>query len=202
MLIKRLQISTQHHPKPCKLQWLNDSGTMKVVSQALISFTLEKYNDEVLCDVLLPMLARDILLGQPWQFDRKVIYDGYLNRYYFIKDGRKITLVPLSSADVFADQLKLEKKKKEFDEEWREKHSEKKNEIEKKKKKRMQVVWLELERLEGQCFQKKPSLYLCTRKDVWSLIITICLCLVCFNLFYRNLRMYSKMKSLEDYLPL
>ena len=76
MLIKRLQISTQDHPKPYKLQWLNDSGTMKVISQALISFTLEKYKDEVLCDVLLPMQAGDILLGRPWQFDRRVMYDG------------------------------------------------------------------------------------------------------------------------------
>ena len=42
MLIKRLHISTQH-------QWLNDSGTMKVVSQALISFTLERYKNEVHC---------------------------------------------------------------------------------------------------------------------------------------------------------
>ena len=64
MLIKKLQISTQDHPKLYKLQWLNDSGTMKVISQALISFTLGKYKDEVLCDVL-PMHARDILLGRP-----------------------------------------------------------------------------------------------------------------------------------------
>ena len=34
MMIKRLQISTQDHLKPYKLQWLNDNGTMKVVSQA------------------------------------------------------------------------------------------------------------------------------------------------------------------------
>ena len=40
MLIKRLQIPTQQHPKPYKLQWLSDSGTMKVVSQVLISFNL------------------------------------------------------------------------------------------------------------------------------------------------------------------
>jgi len=45
------------------------------------------------------------------------MYDGYLNRYSFIKDGRKTTLIPLSFADVFADQLKLEKEKKEFKEE-------------------------------------------------------------------------------------
>ena len=77
------------------------------------------------------------------------MYDGYLNRYSFVKDGRKTTLVPLSSTNVFADQLKLEEKKKEFEEKelkekqklsekiekgQREKHSEKKNEIEKKRK--------------------------------------------------------------------
>ena len=44
------------------------------------------------------------------------MYDGYLHRYSFVKDGRKTTLVPLSSADVFADQLKLEEKEKEFEE--------------------------------------------------------------------------------------
>ena len=88
---------------------------MTVVSHALISFTLEKYNDEVLCDVL-PMQAGDILLGRPWQFDRRVMYDGYLNRYSFVNDGRKTTLVPLSSANVFADQLKFEERKKEIEE--------------------------------------------------------------------------------------
>ena len=59
---------------------------MKVISQVLISFSLGKDKDEVLCDVL-SMLAGDILLGRPWKFDRKIMYDGYLNR--FIKDDRK-----------------------------------------------------------------------------------------------------------------
>ena len=44
------------------------------------------------------------------------MYDGYLNRYSFVNDGRKTTLVPLSSANVFADQLKLGERKKEFEE--------------------------------------------------------------------------------------
>ena len=38
------------------------------------------------------------------------MYDGYLNWYSFVKDGRKTPLVPLSSENVFADQLKLEEK--------------------------------------------------------------------------------------------
>ncbi|KAA0051372.1 uncharacterized protein E5676_scaffold419G00160 [Cucumis melo var. makuwa] len=77
-LIKQLQIPTQHHPNPYKLQWFNDSGKMKVVSQALISFTLEKYNDEVLYDVL-PMHVGDILLGESWQLDRKEFKDMFQN---------------------------------------------------------------------------------------------------------------------------
>ena len=84
---------------------------MKVVSHALISFTLEKYKDEILCDVF-SMLAGDILFGRPWKFDKKVMYDGYLNRYAFIKDSRKTTLVPLSYVFVFAGQLELEEKEK------------------------------------------------------------------------------------------
>ena len=63
------------------------------------------------------MQVGDILLGRPWQFDRRVMYDGYLNMYSFVKDGRKITLgVPLSSANVFSNQLKLEEIKIEFEE--------------------------------------------------------------------------------------
>ena len=57
------------------------------------------------------MLVGDILFGRPCQFDRKVMYDGYLNMYSFIKYGRKIILVPLSSGNVFANQLKFEGKK-------------------------------------------------------------------------------------------
>jgi hypothetical protein len=42
----------------------------------MISFSIGKYNDEVLCDVA-PMHAGHLLLGRPWQFDRKVKHDGY-----------------------------------------------------------------------------------------------------------------------------
>ena len=38
--------------------------------QVLINFSIGNYKDEVLCD-LVPMEATHILLGRPWQFDRK-----------------------------------------------------------------------------------------------------------------------------------
>uniref|UniRef100_A0A2N9G5A0 Uncharacterized protein n=1 Tax=Fagus sylvatica TaxID=28930 RepID=A0A2N9G5A0_FAGSY len=60
-------------------KWLNDCGEIKVNKQVLISFSIGKYKDEVLCDVV-PMHAGHILLGRPWQFDRKVTHDGFKNR--------------------------------------------------------------------------------------------------------------------------
>ncbi|MCQ7416411.1 retropepsin-like aspartic protease, partial [Salmonella enterica] len=64
-LVKRLQLTTRPHPKPYKLQWLTNKGELKVNSQVLISFTLGRYKDEFLCDVL-PMHAGDILLRRPF----------------------------------------------------------------------------------------------------------------------------------------
>ena len=93
------------------------------------------YKDEVHCDVL-PVHAGDILLGRPWEFDRRIMYDDYLNRYSFVKDGRKTTLVPLSSANVFADQLKLEEKTKEFEEKELKEKQELSEKIEKKSEKK------------------------------------------------------------------
>ena len=43
----------------------------EVNRQVLVSFSIGRYKDEVLCDVV-PMHVGHILLGKPWQFDRKV----------------------------------------------------------------------------------------------------------------------------------
>ncbi|RVW50081.1 hypothetical protein CK203_106827 [Vitis vinifera] len=51
----------------------------KVNKQVLVSFSIGRYKDEVLCDIV-PMHAGHILLGRPWQFDRKVNHDGFKNR--------------------------------------------------------------------------------------------------------------------------
>ena len=84
------------HSRPYKLQWLNECGEVKVNKQALVNFSIARYCDEVLCEVV-PMLAGHILLGRPWQYDRKVIHgDGFKNRYNFVKDGKSVPLVPLT----------------------------------------------------------------------------------------------------------
>ncbi|XP_031387173.1 uncharacterized protein LOC116200464 [Punica granatum] len=108
LLVDKLGLRTLKHPRPYKLQWLNESGEVKVNKQVLVSFTIGRYKDKVLCDVV-PMHASHILLGRPWQFDRQAIHDGYKNRYSFVNDGRKVTLVPLTPYQVYEDQLRIKR---------------------------------------------------------------------------------------------
>jgi len=95
-MIKKLNLQTSVHPHPYNIQWLNQRKGLQVNSRCLISFSIGKnYQDELRFDVI-PMDACHMLLGGPWLFDRKVINNGYLNTYSFTKDGKKITLIPLS----------------------------------------------------------------------------------------------------------
>ena len=63
-MVEKLGLPTIKHPRPYRLQWLNDSGEVRVTKQVLVSFRIKKYEDEVLCDVVL-MQARHLLLSRP-----------------------------------------------------------------------------------------------------------------------------------------
>ncbi|XP_038972593.1 uncharacterized protein LOC120104828 [Phoenix dactylifera] len=75
-LVEKLHLSTIKHPRPYKLQWLNECGEVKVNKQVLIAFSIGRYSDEVLCDVV-PLHAGHILLGRPWECDRKGFEDVF-----------------------------------------------------------------------------------------------------------------------------
>jgi len=61
-VVEKLGLPTISHAKPYKLQWLSEEGEIIVNKQA---FSIGKYKDDVLCDVV-PMEATHILLGRPW----------------------------------------------------------------------------------------------------------------------------------------
>jgi hypothetical protein len=100
ILVEKLSLPLLKHPRPYKLQWLNECGEIMVNKQVLVAFTIGRYSDEMLCDVV-PMHAGHILLGRPWQYDRRVIHDGFRNRYNFVKDGKTIKLAPLTPKQVY-----------------------------------------------------------------------------------------------------
>ncbi|CAL1394800.1 unnamed protein product [Linum trigynum] len=110
--VEKLELKTQKHPKPYHLTWLNEHGDVKVNKQAQIEFIIGKYRDTVLCDVV-PMQNVHILLGRPWQFDRRVLHDGWENSYTFKHESRKIKLKPLSPDQVFDDLKQMEENRNE-----------------------------------------------------------------------------------------
>ena len=93
--VEKLGLPTLKHPRPYKLQWLNDNGEVKVNKQVLVTFRIGKYKDKVLCDVV-PMLAEHLLLGRPWQFDKRVKQDGFTNKYPFVFNQHNITIILLT----------------------------------------------------------------------------------------------------------
>ena len=106
-----------------------------------------------------------ILLGKPWQFDRKVNHHGFKNKHSFVKDNKTITLVPLTPRQVYEDQMKLkivnelkkncETKSSKKDDE---KESERKRESELKKESEKKRV---NEENEKKTKKKKTSEFLC-----------------------------------------
>ena len=123
-LVSKLNLTIIPHPKPYKLQWLNEQGEMIVNQQVKVPFSIGTYKDEVNCDIV-PMEAGHILLGRPWQFDRKIIYNGLTNEISLTHLGTKFVLHPQTPSQVAKDQLtmkdkrdeeeKLEKQKKKKD---------------------------------------------------------------------------------------
>jgi hypothetical protein len=134
-LVSKLNLETKPHPKPYKLQWLNESVEIIVNRQVEVSFKIGRYEDVVLCDVV-PMEASHLLLGRPWQFDRNVIHDGRTNKYSFMHLGQKIILAPLSPNDVREDQKKMKEK---YEQEKERKEKEKQEFEEKKNKEAIEI---------------------------------------------------------------
>nr|KYP31647.1 hypothetical protein KK1_047934 [Cajanus cajan] len=64
-LVKKLSLITMSHPRPYNLQLLNKDGEIVVNQQVKVKFSIGKYEDQFLCNIV-PMEAYHILLGRPW----------------------------------------------------------------------------------------------------------------------------------------
>ncbi|XP_010529072.1 PREDICTED: uncharacterized protein LOC104806049 [Tarenaya hassleriana] len=107
-MVMKLGLTTEKHPHPYKLQWLKNQGEIEVSERVKIPFSIGRYHDEVMCDVV-PMQAGHMLLGRPWQFDREVTHDGRANQYSLVHNKKKVVLAPLSPSQVHEIQLRLAK---------------------------------------------------------------------------------------------
>ncbi|KAF7821379.1 hypothetical protein G2W53_026834 [Senna tora] len=109
LMVDKLGLRTLKHPQPYRLQWLNESGDLKITKQVLISFSIGKYKDEVLCDVV-PMQASHLLLGVVLMQDKRPIayFSEKLNRAtlnYSTYDKELYALYKQGKENVVADAL-------------------------------------------------------------------------------------------------
>ena len=98
-LVDKLGLRPFYHPRPYKLHWMNECGELKVKTQVKVTITLGHYEDTIVCDVV-PMQACHILLGRPWQYDRRVSHDGFSNRYTFLYKGKNVILKPMTPLQI------------------------------------------------------------------------------------------------------
>ena len=111
LLVEKLGLQTRRHPHPYPMQWLNNSGTVKVSSMVRLSFSIGDYHDEVDYDIVL-MQACHLLLGRPLQFDVDSVHFGRSNKYTFAHKEKKVVLVPLSPEDIHASDIARMKREK------------------------------------------------------------------------------------------
>ncbi|KAG7572507.1 Integrase catalytic core [Arabidopsis suecica] len=107
-MVDMLGLQKTKHPRPYKLRWLNDDTELKIAEQVTVSFSVEKYQDKVVCDIV-PMRAGHLLLGRPWQFDQATCHNGRTNHYSFTYKDRKYNLAPLSPSEVHELQIHMNK---------------------------------------------------------------------------------------------
>ena len=62
---------------------------------------------------VVPMEACHILLGRPWQFDKKTLHDGLTNEISFIHKHKYFVLSPLPHSQVVKDQIQMKHKRDE-----------------------------------------------------------------------------------------
>jgi hypothetical protein len=93
-MVEKLELKTTTHPNPYKVSWFHKGHQVMVSQQFQVEFKIGGYRDEILCDVI-PMDLYHILLGRPWQFDKKFIHDGRKNTYTLEKNGRTHMLLPI-----------------------------------------------------------------------------------------------------------
>ncbi|XP_008777802.1 uncharacterized protein LOC103697676 [Phoenix dactylifera] len=94
VVIEKLKLSCEHHPKPYKVSWFKKGGEIMVTQRCKVKFVVGKYEDKIFFDVL-PMDACHLLLGRPWQFGRNAYHDGRKNTYTIIHNKLKHVLTPI-----------------------------------------------------------------------------------------------------------
>ena len=110
-VVHALSLSTQRLLTSRYMQWMNQSGMLKITHKVRVKFSIGNYVDTVDYDVA-PMSACHLLLGRPWQFDLNATHGGRSNNYSFVHKGVHHVLKPMSDSAIKTEVFATVKKKK------------------------------------------------------------------------------------------
>ena len=111
-MVEKLSLTTRQHLHQYYIQWFNNSGKVKVTRTIRVHFSIATYSDFVDCDVV-PMQACSLLLGRPWQFDKKIAHHGRNNQYTLVHKDTNITLLPMTPYSILKDDIHRANKAKQ-----------------------------------------------------------------------------------------
>lgn len=96
--VDKLGITREKHPAPYTLGWLNNTSNIHITQRAIVPFSIGPYyRDRIYCDIA-PVDFCHLLLGRPWEYDRKITHDSAKNTYSFLWNTHQIVLVPSPDA--------------------------------------------------------------------------------------------------------
>jgi hypothetical protein len=104
-LCTKINLQLCKHAHPYHVQWLSDNSNVKIQHTVSVTFKIGAYEDTVECDVV-PMMVFHVLLGHPWQFDKKAIHNGHANVYTFKEADKTFMLRPMTRSQIIADNAK------------------------------------------------------------------------------------------------
>jgi hypothetical protein len=110
-LVHTLSLSTWRIPAPSYMQWMNQSGSLKITHKVRVKFSVDNYVDIVSCDVT-PLSACHLLLTRPWWFDLNATHGGRSNNYSFAQKGVHHVLKPMPESAIKVDIFPALRKRK------------------------------------------------------------------------------------------
>ncbi|KAK1684997.1 hypothetical protein QYE76_045845 [Lolium multiflorum] len=104
-LCEKLNLSLRKHPHPYHVQWLSDKANVNIQHTVTLNFKTGPYEDTIECDVI-PMMVCHMLLGRPWQYDKKAMHDGHSNVYTFKVKDKKFEFRPMTPSQIITEDVK------------------------------------------------------------------------------------------------
>jgi hypothetical protein len=108
-VINKLALPTRLHLQPYIIGWLRQGSKLRVSQQCRMSYDINPFKNEVLCDVS-PLEVCDVILVQPYLWKRHVVYESRPHNVIITLDGKLYRIpevVPPSSISlIYAKQCR------------------------------------------------------------------------------------------------